>query len=163
MAIHSSILAWRIPWTKEPGGLQSMGLQRVGHNWATSLSLFRVGSTAYFLKFLLIAVVLLWYCNTYSHRQRHIHPIHVLQLWKTKTVPCKFLVQPSHLTKSTSLRCEIHCSICYENKPLIGCSWSMTECNKDSKNETLLEDSGLLYWQTEVQWLLRLEGSPIYF
>ena len=32
MVIHSSILAWRIPWTKEPGGLQSMRLQRVGHN-----------------------------------------------------------------------------------------------------------------------------------
>ena len=32
MAPHSSILTWRIPWTEEPGGLQSMGLQRVGHN-----------------------------------------------------------------------------------------------------------------------------------
>ena len=32
MATHSSILAWRIPWTKEPDGLQSMGLQRVGHD-----------------------------------------------------------------------------------------------------------------------------------
>ena len=32
MAIHSSILAWRIPWTEEPGGLQSTGLQRVGHD-----------------------------------------------------------------------------------------------------------------------------------
>ena len=32
MATHSSILAWRIAWTEEPGGLQSMGLQRVGHN-----------------------------------------------------------------------------------------------------------------------------------
>ena len=32
MAIHSSILAWRIPWTEEPGGLQSMGSQRVGHD-----------------------------------------------------------------------------------------------------------------------------------
>ena len=32
MATHSSILAWRIPWTEEPGGLQSMGPQRVGHN-----------------------------------------------------------------------------------------------------------------------------------
>ena len=31
-ATHSSILAWRIPWTEEPGGLQSMGLQRVRHN-----------------------------------------------------------------------------------------------------------------------------------
>ena len=36
MTTHSSILAWKIPWTEEPGGLQSMGLQRVGHNWATN-------------------------------------------------------------------------------------------------------------------------------
>ena len=35
MATHSSILAWRIPWTEEPGGLQSMGSQRVRHDWAT--------------------------------------------------------------------------------------------------------------------------------
>ena len=35
MVAHSSILAWRIPWTEEPGGLQSMGLQRVGHNLVT--------------------------------------------------------------------------------------------------------------------------------
>ena len=32
MVTHSSILAWKIPWTKEPGGLQSMGSQRVGHD-----------------------------------------------------------------------------------------------------------------------------------
>ena len=32
MATHSSILAWEIPWTEEPGGLQSVGLHRVGHN-----------------------------------------------------------------------------------------------------------------------------------
>ena len=36
MATHSSILAWRIPWTAEPGGLQSMGSQRVGHDWVTN-------------------------------------------------------------------------------------------------------------------------------
>ena len=35
MATHSSILAWRIPWTEEPGRLESMGSQRVGHDWAT--------------------------------------------------------------------------------------------------------------------------------
>ena len=40
MAPHSSTLAWKIPWTEEPGRLQSMGSRRVGHNWATSLSLF---------------------------------------------------------------------------------------------------------------------------
>ena len=35
MATHSSLIAWKIPWTEEPGGLQSMGSQRVRHNWAT--------------------------------------------------------------------------------------------------------------------------------
>ena len=40
MAPHSSTLAWKIPWMEEPGRLQSMGLLRVGHDWATSLSLF---------------------------------------------------------------------------------------------------------------------------
>ena len=34
MATNSSVLAWRIPWTEEPGGLQSMALQRVGHDWS---------------------------------------------------------------------------------------------------------------------------------
>ena len=40
MAPHSSTLTWKIPWMEEPGGLQSMGSQRVRHGWATSLSLF---------------------------------------------------------------------------------------------------------------------------
>ena len=39
MAIHYSTLAWKIPWTEEPDKLQSMGSQRVGHDWETSLSL----------------------------------------------------------------------------------------------------------------------------
>ena len=51
MAMHSSILAWRIPWTEEPGRLHSIGFQRVGHNWVTNthrgylsvLSMFKVG------------------------------------------------------------------------------------------------------------------------
>ena len=37
MAVHSSILAWRIPCTEQPGGLQSMGLQRVGHDLVTKI------------------------------------------------------------------------------------------------------------------------------
>ena len=40
MAPHSSTLAWKIPWTEEPGRLQSMGSLRVRHDWVTSLSLF---------------------------------------------------------------------------------------------------------------------------
>ena len=40
MATCSSILAWRIPWAEEPGGLQSTGSQRVGHSWATNIFTF---------------------------------------------------------------------------------------------------------------------------
>ena len=36
MATHSNILAWRIPWTEKPGGLQPMGSQRVRHDWVTN-------------------------------------------------------------------------------------------------------------------------------
>ena len=46
MATHSSILAWRIPWTEEPGGMQPIGLQRVAHDWVFTLSLFKL----FFLK-----------------------------------------------------------------------------------------------------------------
>ena len=41
MATHSSILAWSIPWTEEPGGLQYMESQRVGHDWVTNTFTFQ--------------------------------------------------------------------------------------------------------------------------
>ena len=41
MATHSSILAWRIPWTEDPGRLQPMGLQRVRQDWVTNTFAFR--------------------------------------------------------------------------------------------------------------------------
>ena len=49
MAIQSSTIAWKIPWTEEPGRLQSMGSQRVGHDWATLplLSFFHVNSNSH--------------------------------------------------------------------------------------------------------------------
>ena len=43
MASHSGTLAWKIPWTEEPGRLSSMGSLRVGHDWVTSLSLSCIG------------------------------------------------------------------------------------------------------------------------
>ena len=55
MAPHSSSLAWKIPWMEEPGRLQSMGSLRVGHDWATSLSL-----------------------STFMHWRRQWHPTPVL-------------------------------------------------------------------------------------
>ena len=53
MAAHSTILVWRIPWTEEPGGLQSMGSQRVRHDWVIhthwlkELSIFLVTQGSY--------------------------------------------------------------------------------------------------------------------
>ena len=42
MAAHSSVLAWRIPWTEEPGGLQSVGSEKARHDWVTSLTIIAV-------------------------------------------------------------------------------------------------------------------------
>ena len=50
MATHSSILAWRIPWTEEPSRLQSMGSQRVRHNWVTFTSLSFTRNLNYIFK-----------------------------------------------------------------------------------------------------------------
>ena len=47
MATHSSILAWKLPWTEEPGGLQSLGLQRVRHDLVTKQQQFLGGSWLY--------------------------------------------------------------------------------------------------------------------
>ena len=47
MKTHSSILSWRIPWTEEPGGLQSIGSQRVGHNWSNLACMHAEGLGGY--------------------------------------------------------------------------------------------------------------------
>ena len=47
MATHSSTLVWKIPWAEEPGRLQSMGSQRVGHDWATSERVWSKGTLLY--------------------------------------------------------------------------------------------------------------------
>ena len=54
LASHSSILAWRIPWTEKSGGLQSVELQRVGHNWET----YTFMPSAHFLIGWLVALIL---------------------------------------------------------------------------------------------------------
>ena len=65
LATHSSVLAWKIPWTEEPGRLQSMGSQRVGYDWATSPHLT---STTYQPTYLLI------YSPAYIHNCWQTHP-----------------------------------------------------------------------------------------
>ena len=70
MVTHSSTLAWRIPWTEKPGGLQSTGSQSVGHDWATSLSLSLLGFFKLFSSpFVLsnVAVLSSTYCFLYIY------------------------------------------------------------------------------------------------
>ena len=67
-ATHSSTLAWKIPWMEEPGGLQSVGSQRVGLDWLTSLSLFTRGKVKIFTMKSLSYTILncsedCYYCN----------------------------------------------------------------------------------------------------
>ena len=71
MAIYSSTIAWKIPWTEEPGRLQSMGLQRVRHDWATSPYLTLTVST--FLPLFICSVILLF--------QKNVFPYYII-LWK---------------------------------------------------------------------------------
>ena len=66
MAPHTSILAWKIPWMEKPGRPQSMGLQRVGHNWVTSLSLFPSQQVA-FLFLLLVSFAVQKLFSLISH------------------------------------------------------------------------------------------------
>ena len=67
MATHSSILAWKIPWTEEPGELQSMGLQRVGHDSTTD-------------NFHLILMPIRHFINNRQYRQMHLEQLLRLQV-----------------------------------------------------------------------------------
>ena len=80
MASHSSILAWRIPWTEEPGGLQSIGLQRVRQDWAQLCSRYRATCCKIWNK-----------CKT----QCLVH--HLQKERNIKRVPQAFLVLPEEI------------------------------------------------------------------
>ena len=103
MATHFSTLAWRIPWKEEPGRLQSIGSQRVRHDWATSLSFYFnqvknliviFCSTCSFLAGVLIPVM-------YFTFQRHSPPIWYIPkavyfAWWKYQYPCHSILRISH-------------------------------------------------------------------
>ena len=72
MSTRSSILAWRIPWTEEPGGLQSMWLQRVRHNWATHTHTL---SKVYGIMFWLSCNMAWSLQSIISYRHTHTHKL----------------------------------------------------------------------------------------
>ena len=79
MATHSSTVAWRIPWREEPGRPQSMGSQRVGHDWATSLHFWHLLN--------------MQYINYGHHAMYYIRMSHLFYNWKF--IP-SHLPHPSH-------------------------------------------------------------------
>ena len=94
MATHSSILAWRIPWAEEPGGLQSTGSQRVGHNWATSLHLSI--SKVFFLSWKHI-ISILYQCDFYW--------LHSLLMNLQGSCSCSLLLNDTAVEVFVSLVC----------------------------------------------------------
>ena len=93
MATHSSILAWRIPWIEEPGGLQSMGWQRVGHNW--------VPFTSHGAHTIFLLVIVCWGITRFQwwfHVLNSPLSIHLVHLHK-----------PAHCTWSSTVASELAC------------------------------------------------------
>ena len=82
MATHSSTLTWKILWTEEPGGLQSMGLQRVGHDWAaehTHTSHFISSKTFIFIHFSISKLEMhLIMCNFFSFLVVHMIVVYII-------------------------------------------------------------------------------------
>ena len=77
MATHSNILAWTISWTEEPGGLQSMGLERVGDDWATKFLSIPVLSSLYFV---LLFFIESFDLQSYSVNHFNFHKVY-LTVW----------------------------------------------------------------------------------
>ena len=75
MATHSSILAWRIPWTEEPGGVQFMESQRAGHGWVTNTFIF-ITDLQYCVNFCSTAKLVIHMCvciHTHTHTYIYIY------------------------------------------------------------------------------------------
>ena len=122
MTTHSSILVWRISWTEEPGRLQSMGLQRVGHDWATNIFIFHTFN--YWLKFSLGTCItfickiekkrwcLLWASVNYISKSKgNIQFSSVTQSCPTLCDPmnCSTPGLPVHHQLPASTQTHVHC------------------------------------------------------
>ena len=124
MALHSSTLAWKIPWMEEPVGLKSMGSLRVGHDWVTSLSLFQFHALE--KEMATHSSVLAWRIpgagepgglpSMGSHRVGHNwswlslagSSVHEDSRHKNTRVGCRALLQGIHLTHE-SIWCLLNC------------------------------------------------------
>ena len=101
MATHSSILAWRIPWTEEPGGLRFIGLQRIEHDWSDlahvhtfyTLATLYISYIALFHKHLLNVCVPAKMMNSKLYLSRDVLIINVLHSIRHKVGTCYILIE----------------------------------------------------------------------
>ena len=105
MATHSSVLAWRIPWTEEAGRLQSTGSQRVRHDWAASLSHWYICIRMFFAMLLIIAPN--WKEAKCLQTGEWTH-----QLWTSHTMEHKKIVKANELY--------LHKTTWLNFKPIVG-------------------------------------------
>ena len=106
MATHSSILAWKIPWTEVPLGLHSMGLQRVGHDWSNLTGVYA---------HLIVCSLMSPFCKFLSRFNRFIHIFSVIWLMIT-SVEFSLSVPPIHLY-DLDFSSDLHlfiCALCFE-------------------------------------------------
>ena len=78
---HSNILAWRIPWTEEPGGLQYMGSQRVRHDWVTLLTYLLTLPTKVCLVKAMVFPVVMYGCESWTVKKAKCQRIDAFELW----------------------------------------------------------------------------------
>ena len=140
MATHSNILAWRIPWTEEPGRLQFMGSQRVGHDWATSLSLS-------FLSWLnSLPVLTLHPLNSVVLKYKHDTHLHVR--WHSELKPWKVMIQ--HATEP--IICPLFCipslvAQTVKNLLAVPETWVQSLGREDPLEKDMATHSSILVWR----------------
>ena len=117
MATHSSILAWRIPRTEEPGQLQSMGSQRVGHNWACK------------------------YSHTHTHTPRHLAQtsLGLSKLFVNHAFPNS--VPHSHLKQNRSLHGAFHLNVSYLKKAPLSFPPCYSSVPQTGKNLSAMQET----------------------
>ena len=133
MATNSNTLAWKIPWMEEPDGLQSMGLQRAGHDWGTSPSPF----TYSFYLFLI--------SSAFFPFMDH------LSWWRGLCNPMKLRPMPCRATQDGRVIAESSDKIWYTGggngkPPQYTCHENLMNCMKD-RNDNLC-----LMWHLKVNW-----------
>ena len=133
MATHSSTLAWKIPWMEEPRRLQSMGSQKVGHNWAASLSL------TLYLNFLSLYLISLFCPRTPPWIPHSISSSRLIKLLWTVTVCQAVLVfMTSTVLRITGHVFRMSLYWVFPNFSPHGCSVVMGFEKKDHKGEVSL-------------------------